>query len=60
VNYGFGKRQKELKRRKKKEAKAEKKRLRKEAASAGDQTDSTGLADSVTPDEDSRPDLPPT
>ena len=36
ANYGFEKRQRDLKKQKKREAKAEKKRLKKEAAGADD------------------------
>ena len=40
-NYGFEKRQKEMDRQKKKDAKAEKKELRKKEAAEGTETDTT-------------------
>ena len=42
-NYGFEKRQKEIQKQAKKDEKAEKKRLRKEAALAGEDPDLAGI-----------------
>lgn len=41
VNYGFGKRQKEIKRQQKREEKAAKRRMKKEATGEGDQSGMT-------------------
>lgn len=57
-NYGGEKRQKEIQRQKKRDEKAEKKRLKKEAAAVSDQGEvGDGIGERGTADVESEPDL---
>ena len=58
VNYSFGKRQKEIKRQQKKDEKAAKRRLKKEAAEAMNQSEVTGDGDEAFASVDGGPSDP--